>query len=441
MTATTRPFIIQAKEYLELALGIENNIPIIQYLISLKCKMNPFKVILAAVKSKSLNHLQWLERNGFPLTESHRLIEMAARTENNIPMIEYLISQNCPISHYCTLQSAAAYGALNNLKWLLKNGISIDVPSVFKEAISRRAPLDMKKWLFENGYPIAVSHLVAKENDSIETLEWFKEQGVSFSEKVTNSQFNQFRIMEEAAAQGSLDNIKSLVENGCPINSPTILREAAAQGSLENIKWNPVLLAEAVRTGDLKVMKWLFANGCPIERSAIFREAAGFGWLCNMKWLLENGCPINDSSILIKAAKYGSLVNMKWLVENENGCPTNNPRPSLQHINTEILDQAAIYGSLPNMQWLLENGCSIDSVDIFRRALRCHGSLRNLKWLLENGCPAFILYAFRIYGSVENILPLLEIPPEHFQISVVPRSNSKRYDTVYRFVGPPAIIN
>ena len=37
----------------------------------------------------------------------------------------------------------------------------------------------MKKWLLENGYLIGKSCIVAEENDSIETLEWFKKQGVS----------------------------------------------------------------------------------------------------------------------------------------------------------------------------------------------------------------------------------------------------------------------
>ena len=36
LTKTVEPFILDATEYLELAVGVESNFPVIQYLISLK---------------------------------------------------------------------------------------------------------------------------------------------------------------------------------------------------------------------------------------------------------------------------------------------------------------------------------------------------------------------------------------------------------------------
>ena len=411
LNETTRPFITQAKEFLELAAGIENNMPIMQYLISLNCLIDPFKAMLSAVKNKAFNNLQWLERNGFPIENSFRLIEMAAGTENNIPMIKYLISKKCPISHFYTLQSASKNGALNNLKWLLKNEISIDD----RGKATRGCILNMKNWV--------ASCISAKENDdTIKTIEWFKEQGFSsfaglgdtlsldkrrWLMKIRCEAISHLSVFAKAARHGSLENLKWLLENGCPINNFDILTEAAAHGSLENMQWlvengcpinNFNILREAAAQGSLENIKWLVENGCPINNFKILREAAAQGSLENIQWLVENGCPIDNREIFIAAVRFGSIEQMEWLLEN--GCPIG---------NLEIFEEAAKTGNLQVMRWLLANGCPIDSYIIFVRAAG-HGSLQNMKWLLANGCPINNCNIFEEaaeFGSLHNMKWLL----------------------------------
>ena len=80
----------------------------------------------------------------------------------------------------------------------------------------------------------------------------------------------EFKDINVAAQNGNLDNMKWLLENGCP--------------------WGKFTFYTATKNGNLDNMKWLLENGCPWNAST-FGNAAENGNLDNMKWLLENGCP------------------------------------------------------------------------------------------------------------------------------------------------------
>ena len=71
------------------------------------------------MKKKSFKNLKFLQKKmGFEITDNYHLFEFASGTEDNIRIMEYLISMNCPINRSKTVISAAENGALNNLKWL-----------------------------------------------------------------------------------------------------------------------------------------------------------------------------------------------------------------------------------------------------------------------------------------------------------------------------------
>ena len=118
---------IQTSEYLELAASVENNIPVIEYLLSLNCPVDELKVLISAVEKKALKNLNFFhEKMEFPIDENYKLFKAAASIEDNIEMMEFLVSYNCPIDHLTTSMSAAENGALNNLKWFLKNGFPME---------------------------------------------------------------------------------------------------------------------------------------------------------------------------------------------------------------------------------------------------------------------------------------------------------------------------
>ena len=112
--------------------SIENNAPILKYLLSLKCPIDQSKVLISAVKNKAFNNLKFLhEKMKFSIDDNYQVFNAAASIEDNIPMMEYLVSHNCPTGHLLTSKSAAENGALNNLKWLLKKGFPMAHEDIF----------------------------------------------------------------------------------------------------------------------------------------------------------------------------------------------------------------------------------------------------------------------------------------------------------------------
>ena len=457
LTQTIEPFI--NCEYLEFAVGIENNFRVIEYLMSLNFPIDQLKVLTSAVENKAFNNLKFLyQQMEFPIDDNYNLFSYAAFMEDNIDILEYLKLHHCPISHLDATRTAAENGALNNLKWLLENGFSMEDIRIFEAAIASGS-LEILKWLKRNKCPIdgaTVSRFTWYQNCSIETFEWLLEQGVTMSsrqvfigaakrgcldtlkwllKKEYSIEHSEIFIMVAASADGSLEIFEWLLKNGCSNVHLNIFIEAARKGHFEVMKWLlknefPVrgseIFVAAAEFGSIEQMKWLFDNDFPLdvefpilEKAAekgnvelmefllekgcrdAMQGAAEYGCLTIMEWLLEKGCPINDPEIMRFAVKCGSLHNMKWLFER--GCP-------IDDSHTEIFVEATKHGCLTIMKWLLDNGCPIHDPEIMSYAAE-YGSLVNLKWLLAIGCPltnSEIFSGALLHGSLRNLKWLLE---------------------------------
>ena len=102
---------------------------------------------------------------GFSLTDNYHLFQFATGTEDNIPLMEYLISMNCAIDRSKTVIYAAENGAVNNLKWLDgQNGFTID-NDIFHPAIDSGS-LELLKWIDANGCKIPPRTGSSGENGS-----------------------------------------------------------------------------------------------------------------------------------------------------------------------------------------------------------------------------------------------------------------------------------
>ena len=471
LTQTIDPF-IPTSELLKFAAGIEDNLPILKYLVSLNCPVEPLdrlKALTSAVGKKAFENLKFLhEKMEFPIDDNCRVFSSAAGIEDNIEIMEYLVSHNCPTDYLITSKSAAENGALNNLKWLLENGFSMEDEVIFKAAIESGS-LETLKWLKgKNSFCCS--------EDSLGTLKWTNLSDFTFyllhvflmimtrRDKCPCREFWCKKI-DSSLEECSIGTIEWLIKQGIEIDPACVFKGAAKHGHVDKMEWlfekyrdsieDPEIFEAAVEYGSLENLEWLLKNGCPIHDSDIFAEAARQGHFDIMKWLLEKKCPIDDSEILVAAAEFGSIEQMEWLLDNKcpidnnsrifekaaikgnvelmewlfkKGCPTDNAmRGAAGHgclvimkwllkkgsrmDDSRILNLAAMNGSLPNMKWLLDNGCPIDGSNIMRRAV-LNGSLANLKWLVENGCPVnspSLVASSLVFGSsLQNLKWLLE---------------------------------
>ena len=205
LAPTVHPF-INTSEYLECAVGIEDNIPVIEYLVSLNCPVHQLKVLNSAVEKKAFNNLKFFHENmEFPIDDNYRVF--------NIEMMEYLKSHSCPIRPFDSSKSAARHGALNNLKWLLKNGFLI-VNEKISRAAMKSGSLEVLKWLKENKCPIySDPRDVIFENCLIKTMEWLIEQKVRIIDTL---------VVMGAAEHGSFDKMKWLLKKNYSIKDSMI---------------------------------------------------------------------------------------------------------------------------------------------------------------------------------------------------------------------------
>lgn len=71
---------------------MENNISVINYLVSLDLTANFTDVLISAVENHALKNLKWLFEYGFPVIDYDQLFDAALATHKSIRTIKYLLS-------------------------------------------------------------------------------------------------------------------------------------------------------------------------------------------------------------------------------------------------------------------------------------------------------------------------------------------------------------
>ncbi len=145
----------------------------------------------------------------------------------------------------------------------------------------------------------------------------------------------------EAAQQGNFEELKRLIDAGCPLNwyaKPTAL----ARNDLEMAKylhsvssvWPPFSTSWSARDGSYEALVWAHENGCP-WRSVSSELAAANGNTKCLKYMFENGCPVESSATAV-AARGGHLDTLKYLIE-EAKIPLH-PYSKVWTTNKEVLE-------------------------------------------------------------------------------------------------------
>ena len=144
----------------------------------------------------------------------------------------------------------------------------------------------------------------------------------------------------EAAQQGNLEELKRLIDSGCPINwyaKPTALSKNDLEMGkyLHSISpvWPPFSTSWAARDGAYEALVWAHENGCP-WRSVSSELAAANGNTKCLKYMFENGCPVESAATAV-ASKGGHLDTLKYLIEEAK--ITLHPYAKVWATNTEVL--------------------------------------------------------------------------------------------------------
>ncbi len=208
------------------------------------------------VQGGHLDMLMFAFKNGCPLDTAS--VYYAAKIED-LKILQYLYSIGGNKLPETAWYSAAAWGQLDTLKWLLDKDCPWD-ERVCAEA-ARHGYLDVLKWLRSEGCP------------------WDK------------------RTCMDAATEGHFEVLKWARHNGCKWDKKTISLQIAFSGNIQMMKWarskhcwwDAQTCARAACGKKLEMLKWLHRSGCPWDSATIWRTLL-VNHIDMAMWFLMHGC-------------------------------------------------------------------------------------------------------------------------------------------------------
>uniref|UniRef100_A0A7S0A1N9 F-box domain-containing protein n=1 Tax=Sundstroemia setigera TaxID=3005 RepID=A0A7S0A1N9_9STRA len=198
-------------------------------------------------------------------------------------------------------KSVAIYNREDVLNWAISERNSDALRSI-GAAASREGRVDILRKIRErldnslDFFEREEFYLHATTHDSLETLEYFKEEC------------------------GSIHMSHSAIFNWAARDRENNF-EVLGWIKRNIMDFHPQVCASAAEGGNIENLKWLKRNGCPLDEEA-FESAAGFGHHNVCVWLRNNNCPWSKETTL--AARSGCHDDiLEWLVQN--GCPQHTP--------------------------------------------------------------------------------------------------------------------
>jgi hypothetical protein len=275
------------------------------------------------------------------------------------------------LTEYSNMESAAKYGNLTNIKYLLNRGSKLDT-HVFVEAGGYKGIDSIKnlEWLKSQNCPYDFNLTGdAIKYEAFDNMIWLNKniQNWNFFDMICAVHMRKFSIVKFMHANGfewsignefnqlarcwlKLDQIQWLFEKNYPFTS---LDE---------------LLDDIMKFHDIEVIKWWHNNIQPISGREM-NSAARFGTIDDMKWMLENGIRFNNATFFESLVKVGDgLEHMEWL--HDMGCGF-----GILTFDNCYLDPYIVY----RIKWLYENGLPLTESGI--RRLRRDGCTELVEWL------------------------------------------------------------
>ena len=229
----------------------------------------------------------------------------AAAAVGALPSLKWLLEHTNYwfANDYDSCHSAAKYGHLDTLRWLVRTARARWTPNDIVDVAAKNGHLDCLKWAMRNGCetPRHILPEVARNGhtDVVEFL-WI----YNASERVTEA-------VAEAARQGHVDMLRMFRRHGLDMGHLP-REEAASCGQLEALKfliddgrtdfdvveevpnddgWLDKCVVQAIKNGHLQVLDWLvhtFPAQCDIGRHEC-EVAASRGHVHVLAWLLKRG--------------------------------------------------------------------------------------------------------------------------------------------------------
>lgn len=179
-------------------------------------------ICIAAAQNGHLNILKYLRENGCPWNEG---VCAVAADNNHLEILQWARSQDCPWD-YEPAVNAASKNHQQILKWAIENGCIL-CSKVYSGLLKNKSEniIEMLKFLYEHKCPMddASIFAMAAANQPLKVLQWLRAHQCPWDSSAPNS----------AALKNKLENLKWLLDNGCPYEPDMLMENALFDGHFE----------------------------------------------------------------------------------------------------------------------------------------------------------------------------------------------------------------
>ncbi len=309
---------------------------------------------LYVAKFATLDELKRLRKQGYAFNEE--TFSGAASNKNEktaMQMVKWLYSIKCPYDEYVVTNALSRKKPLPMTKWLMKRRFPHNNSIFVACKANPRYVLPTLIWLHENEFKIDVNMvdqatLIKDEKVAYKVLAWLLDNGCEPSS----------RTFRNAATNDTLPLyvLKWLHENKFPYDDHTIACVAHRKNQTEAIEimeWmlenkfpcSPFSYQEAVGHGKMEILEWLYSKNFPRDSDA-FNRAVVHNEDLSLKiirWLYVRLFPYNKR-VYINAAKCNQLKVLQWLYDQELPYPA------------DMMNEISSYAlTIDTIRWLINH--------------------------------------------------------------------------------------
>lgn len=252
----------------------------------------------------NIENIKWLLESGHPYDEKTLIASGEKDHRLESPLIEAVKSNKFEIVKYM-YEYGCTYSK-DVFKFAARNG-NLDIIKYFYH-LYRQEDFSNNSTIFANAAKFAACQGDQKHYlKGLENMQWLLDNGITFDKFVFTAVANSINVMKWLYSKGCPYGLNVFKEAAKTPNLETFkwLREI-------NCPWNASIFTGVVNydmefSEKMVILKWLYANRCPWNEHT-FVAAAINGDLGILEWLNDNRCPW-DKYTLYSKATHGSMVS------------------------------------------------------------------------------------------------------------------------------------
>ena len=337
-------------------------------------------LFIEAAKRGNLGMIKWAKDiAGFNFQDENHFINTAAES-GNIDLVKYLRSSTDIPWNESTFNNAAYGGNIPMLQYLIDNECPHDDPIICAYAVKIHAhekALEVLQWLHNQNIPWDENTCIASaEKGNLNALKFARLNDCPWDKN----------CLIKAIKHHHYEVVEYCLQNSCPLGTSDICYYAMDDYDHDralkmlrllrkfSIPWGTLTCTFAASYGNFDALKWAVSKGCAFDRQECANNAAWYGNIGALKWIKSQGVIFNEIAA-VRAAQNGHIKTLKWLRSED--CP----------MGKDTFLQASLSGNMDVVEYCIENDFPFEDCIYERIITKFHDPVHLIKLLQKNGYP------------------------------------------------------